>query len=502
MDLLTLLQMVADAMPGRVLIGKKDSGLTAEQLRHRASAFGAFIRDLGAETVVYLGGNDAAFPVSLFGSAAAHVPFLPVNYRLSDEQLGEILRRQNKALVLTSAPKRVVGLAPDLTVMSIDELMKLSDVAADLVAADPESIALLLMTSGTTAAPKSAVLRHHHLTSYVLGAVDFAAADEADATIVSVPPYHIAAVANLLSNLFAGRRIVYLDRFTAGEWLDIVEHEGITNAMLVPTMLARIVRELEESGQTGPKTLRTLSYGGAKMAAPVLESALRLFPETGFVNAYGLTETSSTIAVLGPDDHREALASEDAEVRARLGSAGRPLPEVTIEVHDEDGKPCATRVVGDIVVRGPQVAGEYLEGGTRLDKDGWFPTRDRGYLDEGGYLFIQGRSDDIIIRAGENVAPAEIEDVLLSHPAVSECAIAGVPDEEWGQRIAAFVVLKPDITADADELRDYVRAHLRSSKTPDIVQFLTDLPHTATGKLLRRQLVVEYPARQATGIRP
>src|SRR5262249_43830486 len=152
--------------------------------------------------------------------------------------------------------------------------------------------------------------------------------------------------------------------------------------------------------EQGPSSLRSISYGGAKIATPVVFEALRLFPHTGFVNAYGLTETASSIAVLGPEDHRAAVESDDPAVRARLASVGRALPGVEIEVHDSAGRPRAAGEVGDIVVRGPQVAGEYLETGSRLNDGGWFPTRDLGYMDEGGFIFVIGRSDDTIIRGG------------------------------------------------------------------------------------------------------
>jgi acyl-CoA synthetase (AMP-forming)/AMP-acid ligase II len=146
-------------------------------------------------------------------------------------------------------------------------------------------------------------------------------------------------------------------------------------------------------------------------------------------------------------------------------------------------------VVGEIVVRGPQVAGEYLEAGSRIDADGWFATRDRGLVDDDGYLFVRGRSDDTIIRGGENIAPAEIEDVLGQHPAVLECVVAGVPDIEWGQRIGAFVLRRPGVAVDEDELRTWVRDRLRGSKTPDRVIFVEEFPTTPTGKILRRELV-------------
>ncbi|MGX7680161.1 class I adenylate-forming enzyme family protein [Jatrophihabitans sp. DSM 45814] len=488
MNLTMLLDMVSEGMPDRVLIGDAKTGLTAAQLKDQAVAASAFITAQEVDTVVFLGGNGPVFPVALFAAAYAGLPFLPLNYRLSNEQLEEILSRQSNPLIITDSPDRA---GDRNAVTDVDFIGHANQTVAEpvFIDFDPDSIAVLLMTSGTTAAPKSAVLRHTHLTSYILGSVEFMSAEETDATIVSVPPYHIAAVANLLSNLYAGRRIFYLDQFTAADWIATVQDQGITNAMVVPTMLVRIVDELKRTGQEGPPSLRAMSYGGAKISPNVLSEALRLFPNTGFVNAYGLTETASSIAVLGPDDHRDSVASTDPAIKARLGSVGRALPSVEIEVHDLDGNSAPPGEVGDIMVRGPQVAGEYLEAGSRIDANGWFPTRDRGWIDEGGFIFVQGRSDDTIIRGGENIAPSEIEDVLSAHEWVADCAIVGIPDEEWGQRIAAFVVPVPGFELDAGTLREWVRAKLRSAKTPDEIIFLDELPTTQTGKVLRRNLV-------------
>jgi acyl-CoA synthetase (AMP-forming)/AMP-acid ligase II len=485
MNLAMILDMVADGMADRVLIGSRGTGLTGAQLQARAQAGAAHVAALGADRLIYLGPNGPAFPVALFAATLAGVPFLPLNFRLGEEQLDEVLSRQVAPLVVTDQPERVKG-APTI---GIAEFSSLPAAAPAAVEVDSDSVAVLLMTSGTTAAPKSALLRHRNLTAYLFGSVEFASVKETDATLVSVPPYHIAAVANALSNLYAGRRVVYLDVFSPADWLDTVQRQGITHAMVVPTMLARIVGELRSRGTQGPTSLRSVSYGGAKIAAEVIEEALRLFPDAGFVNAYGLTETASSIAVLGPQDHREAASSPEPAVRARLGSVGRPLPSVEIEVQDAEGRRCAPAEVGDIVVRGPQVAGEYLEAGSQVRADGWFPTRDRGYVDEGGYLFVRGRSDDTIIRGGENIAPAEIEDVLGRHPAVLEAVVAGVPDVEWGQRICAFVRLRPGDAVTEDELRTWVRERLRGSKTPDRVVFVEEFATTATGKIVRRDLV-------------
>ena len=311
-----------------------------------------------------------------------------------------------------------------------------------------------MYTSGTTAAPKAAILRHRHLVSYVFGSVEFAGAGEEEAALVSVPPYHVAGLANLVSNVFTGRRLVYLPAFTPEHWLASARQERVTHAMVVPTMLARVVESLPEGQGADVPSLRTLSYGGSRIAASVVERALAAFPDTDFVNAYGLTETSSTICVLGPEDHRAAVAPDaDEAARRRLGSAGRLFPGVEGQVRDAAGSVLGPGEVGELWVRGEQVSGEYLGRGSALDDEGWFPTRDRALVDEEGYVFIEGRADDTIIRGGENIAPAEIEEVLVQHPAVAEAAVVGVPDEEWGQRIGAVVVVAEGHQVDPDELR-------------------------------------------------
>ena len=362
---------------------------------------------------------------------------------------------------------------------------------------EPEDIAIWLFTSGTTGAPKAALLRHRHLVSYILGSVEYMSAAEDDAALVSraaVPRgrHGRAAELDLL-----GRRMVQLPAFSPEAWLALAERERISNAFVVPTMLARVVELLEAGGAKAPATLRALAYGGGKMPLPVIERAMRLFENTEFTNAYGLTETSSTLAVLGPADHREAAGSADPSVRRRLSSVGKPLPGVELEIRDAEGKPVGPGERGEICVRGEQVSGEYLGRASRVGPDGWFPTNDGGFLDEGGYLFVEGRIDDVIVRGGENLSPGEIEDVLLEHPAVSDVAVVGVPDVEWGEGVAAAVVLKEGASASAAELQDWVKKHLRSSRVPQLVRFEPELPYNETGKLLRRKVRESLAAQLA-----
>ncbi len=255
---------------------------------------------------------------------------------------------------------------------------------------DADDIAVLLFTSGTTGEPKAAVLRHKHLVSYIFGSVEFGSADESDAALVSVPPYHVAGIASILSSTYAGRRVVQLPTFSAEAWIDVARSERVTNAMVVPTMLGRIIDALEREGSADLPHLRALSYGGARMPLAVIERAMGLMPGTGFTNAYGLTETSSTITVLTPDDHRAAAGSDDPGVHRRLSSVGRALPGVTIEIRDDEGGVAGPGEHGEIFVRGEQISGEYLGSGALLDSEGWFRTRDGGLLDADGYPVRRG----------------------------------------------------------------------------------------------------------------
>jgi acyl-CoA synthetase (AMP-forming)/AMP-acid ligase II len=482
-NLLLLLDMVAAGRGDEIVVQAGDVRLTAAELL--AAAWGGSALVEGAAALAYVGTNDLAFPIGLFAAAAAGVPFVPLNYRLSVEQLHDLLVPLGETLVVAEGDAAQALAAKGHRVVGAAEFVATARAGGEGdVPADGEGEAVLLYTSGTTAAPKAAVLRHRHLAAYVVETVEFAGAGPDEAVLVSVPPYHVAGLANLLSNLYAGRRVVYLSQFDATEWVAAVRREAITNAMVVPTMLARICDALEDDS-AGLPTLRALSYGGARTPSTVLERAMQLLPDAAFTNAYGLTETSSTIAVLGPDDHR-AARDGDAVAIARLGSAGRVLPGVEVEVRDPLGEPLPTGEPGEIWVRGEQVSGEYAGREAPLDAEGWFPTRDRGWLDGEGYLFIEGRSDDTIIRGGENIAPAEIEEVLLQHPGIAQCAVVGVPDDEWGQRIAAVVVPRTGVTLDAAEVQEFARRSLRGSKTPEIVSFVDALPFTETGKLLRR----------------
>ncbi len=345
MHLGLVLEMTHSGMGDRVAVAADGSRLTHRQLAERSWAAASRFVAEGTPAIVYVGGNHLAFPLALFGAAGAGIPFIPLNYRLAAGQIRDRLDAHPGALVVHQGelpPGVDAARAVDHQAFT-DSLEEASSEPEPARPCDPELPCVLVYTSGTTSAPKAAVLRHRHLMSYLLGTVEFSCADEDEAALVTVPPYHIAGVANLLSNLFAGRRIVYLDQFDPKSWLETVRGEGVTQAMVVPTMLARIVDQLGDAVDAATPSLRTISYGGAPMPAGVLRRAMALFPDVGFVNAYGLTETSSTIALLGPEDHRDAFDSDDPVVRDRLQSVGRLVPGVELEVRDDAGPAAAGR---------------------------------------------------------------------------------------------------------------------------------------------------------------
>jgi long-chain acyl-CoA synthetase len=475
--------------PERTAVVSGDVRLTAQELSDLVDGGAGVIAASGARHVAYVGAGVLLLPLLIFSSARAGVAFTPINYRLSATGIGALIERLPDALVIVDDRYRDMVGDISAPAMCSDDFVAAARTAVTAYASpDAESVAIVLFTSGTTSTPKAVELSHSNLTSYITGTVEFGSADACDAALICVPPYHIAGVNAAMSNVYASRKMVYLPDFDAKEWVRLAATERVTNATVVPTMLDRIVTALEQEPTELP-ALRYLAYGGSKVGLPLLRKALELLPLVGFVNAYGLTETSSTIAVLTPDDHRAAHRASDPVVAKRLGSVGHPVPGIELQIRDDSGKVLGPNQMGELFVRGEQVSGKYTGIGSVLDEQGWFPTKDMATVDEEGFLFIGGRSDDTIIRGGENIAPAELEDVLIEHPDVHNVAVVGAEDPQWGQVIVAVVVPKPGTTPDPDELREHVRKSLRGSRTPDRVVFRDELPTNATGKILRREIV-------------
>lgn len=498
MNISMLLDMAAEAFGERIAVVSGEESYTYAQLRESALRAAAAFKASGVKYAGLLDVNSPAAPIALFGAAYAGIAYVPLNYRLTAPEINELIERIAPVYLVAGAdycklvtPRAGVHLVDRLAFMCLPAPEGEPPVASE----DTRAVAVQLFTSGTTGKPKAALLRHENLSAYIIGTIEFGSAGEDEANLITVPPYHIAGIAAVLSSTYACRRMVQLEGFEAAQWVDACRVQNATQAFLVPTMLSRIMDQLDESDAL--TSLRAIAYGGGKMPLSTIQRAMKFLPQVDFTNAYGLTETSATVCVLGPEDHRAAANSDDTKVRARLTSVGKPTSAVQMQIRDDAGTPLGVNQNGLVYVRGGQVSGEYLAQGSLLDAEGWFCTRDRGYLDTEGYLFLDGRADDVIVRGGENISPGEIEDVLLTHPAVADAAVVAMPDDEWGEGVAAAVVFKAGASASTAELQEWVKNTLRSSRVPQKIVFKKELPYNELGKVLRRVIRQELAGQQA-----
>jgi acyl-CoA synthetase (AMP-forming)/AMP-acid ligase II len=307
----------------------------------------------------------------------------------------------------------------------------------------------------------------------------------------------VAGFQAVLAAIYGGRTLAMMEQFDDEEWLATVERERVNRAMLVPTMLKRVI-DHANFGKYDLSSLQLVTYGAASMPLEVIKKAIQVMPGVRFINAFGQTETSSTVLALGTEDHDLSGTPEEVEKKLqRLSSSiGKPLPGAEVAVLDEEGNPLGPDEVGVIAVKGQRVMSGYWKDAEKtaqsMTASGWLKTGDMGWQDEEGYFYLAGRSDDMIIRAGENISPEEVEQVLQSHPKVEEVAVIGVTDPDWGQQPRAIVVLKEGQQATAEELMEHCRSNLASFKRPRSVEFVSSLPRNPMGKVIRKALREMY----------
>lgn len=505
MNLATLLDIPTMIVPDApALIDTRREGplRTYAVLRERAARATGVMRDAGVlagDRVAIFATNCEQYVDVIFGTAALGAVAVPMNFRAASDEVRHLLTDSGARMAFTERryaaaleANRPVGLE---TVVYLDDDYEhfLATAAPDETIADVDDgdIAVLLYTSGTTSHPKGVKLSHGSLTTYVMDANDAADGSDVGRMLLAAPLYHVAGLTSMLNSLFAGRITVLMPQFDAGEWLDAVRRHAITHAFLVPTMLARLLdSSMFEQADLG--SLRALTYGAAPMPPSVIRRAVDAFPaDVAFSGAYGQTETTSTVAVLGPDDHRLTGSPREVEARIRrLRSVGRVLDDVDVRIVDEHGDLLGPGETGEVHLRTARAMKGYwgADEKTRvtIGETGWIHTGDLGYLDDDRYLFLVGRAGDMIIRGGENVAPEEVEAVIGEHADVVECGVVGLDDEEWGQRIAAAIVMRDG--GDVDAIVGHAHDHLAPFKRPATWHVVDALPRTSTGKLLRREL--------------
>ena len=465
--------------------------LTYRELADRAARWAAVFtaRGIGrGDRVAFLGENQPAFVEVLFGAARVGIVFVPVNTRLAAPEVAHILTDSDARLLVHDDRSAAVAVEAAGAAGDLPRLVVGSEADAALAAVEPapetpgvglDDPAAILYTSGTTGRPKGAVLTHGNLTWNSLNTLVDADIVSTDIALVISPLFHAASLGmGLLPVLLKGGTVVLERAFDAGRALRLIEQHGITMLSGVPTTY-QFLAEHPDWASTDLSSLAKLTCGGSPVPTRVLEA----FEARGlsFSQGYGMTETSPGATYLPA-----------TRTRSKMGSAGQPHFFTEVRVVGEGGESLAPGEIGEIQVRGPNVTPGYHgnEAATAeaFTADGWFRTGDLGSFDDEGYLFVADRLKDMIISGGENIYPAEVEDLILGLEEVTGVAVIGIPDERWGETPWAIVTLRPGAELTTERVAEYLNGRIARYKIPKNVVVVDELPRTASGKVKKLDL--------------
>lgn len=444
------------------------------------------------DRVAVLAENEPAFLVAYFAAPWIGAVLQPLNHRLAFPELVGVLEDAETSVLLPTRTFREraaeLGERTGVRVLEADSDAGAED-APEPAAVAPGDLAQLYHTSGTTGRPKGVLLTHRNVCAHARAAARELALSPADRWGHFAPLFHLADAWATFAITAVGGLHVMLPRFRAGDVLSAIERERVTLTNLVPTMLTALVAEAPAC-DFDPSSLRALLSGGAPITPALVRRIVDVFG-CEYVQTYGMTETSPylTLSLLSAAQ-RELPADERLRLSARTG---RPFSGVELEVVDDAGArvPADDRAVGEIRVRGASVSPGYWrnpEETAAAHRDGWLYTGDLAVVDASGSIDIVDRRKDVILTGGETVYSTEVERVLAEHAAVREVAVFGVPDETWGELVAATVVLEPGCAATPDELAGWCRARIAGFKTPRRVSFREGLPRTGSGKVAKAVL--------------
>jgi fatty-acyl-CoA synthase len=482
-NLFALLDQAASRYPeqGAVFHGQRRVATWGE-LRDRALRLATSIRQHGPGARIAIASENRPEIVELmFATWAAECVVVPLNYKLHPREMGQILDDAGASRVFAS-PKIASNLT-SVTSVAIETLGsegysdRLTAVPSTPLATDPATLAWLFYTSGTTGRSKGAMLSHRNLMAMTVAHLaDFDSPDNNCSLVHGAPMSHGSGLYVAPYVLRGARQVIpESGAFEPDEFLDLCEHHPGCSAFLAPTMVQRLI----QTGRPRPHNLRTVVYGGGPMYVDSLKKAMAAFGPI-FTQLYGQGEAPMTITGLRRADHLDA---DDAI----LGSVGYARSGVDVSVLRDDGTPADVDEIGEIVCRGDVVMSGYWKNpdATRSAlKDGWLHTGDMGSFDARGYLTLRDRSKDVVISGGSNIYPREVEEVLLEHPGVSEAAVVGAPDPEWGEIVVAFVVGEVDPV----ELDSLLLQRIARFKRPKRYEFIDELPKNSYGKVLKREL--------------
>jgi acyl-CoA synthetase (AMP-forming)/AMP-acid ligase II len=486
------------------------------QFNERVNRLSNAFRELGVhkgDRIGMLQVNCPQYVEAYFAAAKMGAIYVPLNFRTKSEELVYMIGNADAVVLLTGARyfdmvKEILPQLPSVKAcISVDARKDETPYYEDLIDSSSsdeataevgdDDVTILMYTAGTTGRPKGVPLTHSGFVSYILGNVEPASPEIEERNLLTVPLYHVAGMQAVLAGIYGGRTLVMMRQFEVKEWLKTAQEEKVTRAMLVPTMLKWLIED-PDFHNYDLSSLGVITYGAAPMPLNVIQKAIEEMPRVRFINAFGQTETASTITTLGPEDHliEGTDADKEKKLKRLAASIGRPLPDVEVKIVDEKGTALQANQVGEIYAKGPRMMTGYWGDADKsaqvITTDGWLRTGDKGWMDEDGYIYLAGRGDDMIIRGGENISPQEVEDVLHSYPKIDEAAVIGIPHPDWGQEPCAVVVLKKGENADTDEIMAYCRSRLAGFKRPGSVIFIDSLPRNPMGKVLKKKLRETY----------
>lgn len=458
------------------------------------------------QRIAYVGKNSDHYFELLVGAAKAGVVMTPIGWRLAPPEVAYIVQDSEAPIVFvgpevmghTAEVAALLERRPQVIAMEPGGGERLyetwRDAAPDTdpaVPVTPHDVAVQLYTSGTTGRPKGVMLTHENILggrrTAAEAKMDWNTWGPDDISLVAMPVAHIGGTGWGLVGLMNGAKGVVAREFDPMKVLDFIEHDRVSKMFMVPAALQIVVRQ-PRARSVDFSRLKYILYGASPIPLDLLRECMEVFG-CGFVQQYGMTETCGTIVYLPPEDH-------DPAGNPRMRAAGVPMPGVEIKVIDAEGRTLPPGQVGEVATRSvANMAGYWKQReatANTIDADGWLRTGDAGYLDEDGYLYIHDRVKDMIISGAENIYPAEVESAIYGHPAVSEVAVIGVPDEKWGEAVKAVVVPKPGMMIDPQEIIAFARTRIAGFKVPKSVEVVEAIPRNASGKILRRELREPY----------
>jgi acyl-CoA synthetase (AMP-forming)/AMP-acid ligase II len=472
----------------RVAVIDGERTITYAELGQRCDRLAAGLAKLGVvhgDRVAMLSANSHSFLEAFFAVPAVGMVLVPLNTRLAQAELTHIVQHSGARVLLTDRePGDEANLVEHVINISDEYEQLLADATETFRAGvSPTDLAALFYTGGTTGAPKGVMLTHANLVANAFNKALACSLVSDDVLLAAPAMFHVAGIAPLTALAWLGGKSVIAARFDPALCLDLIAQHRVTIFLPVPTMLASLVSE-QRARPRDVSSLRLLGHAGSPIATELIRQTHEVFPDTELAQFYGATETSSVVTRLR---HEETTLGTDL-----AGSCGQPAIGVAVRTVRPDGTACAVGEVGEVLARSNAVTVGYWDNPQATAdaiRDGWYHTGDLGYLNDRNFLFVVDRAKDMIVSGGENVYSVEVEDALYRHPAVSEAAVFGVPDDTWGEAVHAVVVLHAGMDVDPDDLRTHCRAVVAGYKVPKVIEISDQpLPKSGPGKILKRVL--------------